>query len=159
MYLYLRQAVFSIGEKFTFYDERENPVFTASGSFFSLPKNFTLYYNQEPVLFIERAFLSFLPKYTLYDLPSKQLACTVKRNLSFNKNFVISAPHGDYAIDGSLFGYEFDIVSPDGQKIASVHKRYISWGDTYEIFIDENEIPAKIVAGIIISVDNAAHPK
>ena len=128
MYLYLKQKVFSIGEKFTFYDERQNTVFTATGSFFSIPKNFTLFENQTPVIRVERTFISLLPKFSVYDLASNQLACTIKQKFSIKKNFLIITPEGDYRINGSLFGYEFEIVSPEGKTIISVHKKYISWG-------------------------------
>ena len=158
MYLYLKQKVFAIAEKFTFFDANQFPVFTAQGSFFSIPKRFTLFSNQIPVLTVERAVFSWLPRFTVFDQPSGQQVCTMKREFSFKPNFTITSNDGVYTIRGSLFGYEFDIYAPDGQKVVGVHKKFISWGDTYEIFIDETKIQPKIAAGLVVAIDNAVHP-
>ena len=157
MYLYLKQKVFSIGEKFTFYDQNMAPVFTAKGSFFAIPKKFTVFYGQNPVINIKRKIFSLLPTYTVYDMPSGQELCTLKRRVSLKANFSIFTPGGEYKISGSLFGYEFDVFAPDGVKVLAVHKKYISWGDTYELYIDETRIQPKLAAGLVVAIDNAVH--
>ena len=157
MYLYLKQKVFAITEKFNFYDEGQNVVLTAKGSFFAIPKKFEIIENGAPILQIKRKMFRILPKYEMFDLPSKQSVCTIKRKFAITKSFIITAPHGQYKVNGSLFGYEFDIVAPDGKSVVSVRKKYISWGDAYQIYFDETQITAKIVAGILVTLDNAVH--
>ena len=158
MYLYLKQKVFALREKFTFFDERQNVVFTSKGSFFALPKKFIVYENDAAVAEIRRAFISFLPKFSIYDLSANTLECKLKQKFSFMKNFALSMPGGDLRIDGSLFGYEFDIKTPEGHSVLSVHKKYISWGDTYQVYFDETRIAPKIAAAIVVAIDNAVHP-
>ena len=40
--LYIKQKVFSIGEKFTVTDEYQNDVYYVEGSFFQIPKTFSI---------------------------------------------------------------------------------------------------------------------
>jgi len=40
---YMRQKVFSLGEKFTITDQNEQPKYTVQGSFMQIPKQFTIY--------------------------------------------------------------------------------------------------------------------
>jgi uncharacterized protein YxjI len=40
--LYIKQKVFSIGEKFTITDENQQPRYSVEGSFFKIPKEFKI---------------------------------------------------------------------------------------------------------------------
>ena len=41
--LYIKQKVFSIGEKFTVMDEQQKPRYFVEGSFMKIPKSFAIY--------------------------------------------------------------------------------------------------------------------
>jgi uncharacterized protein YxjI len=116
-----------------------------------------VFFGQNPTVNIKRAVFAFLPKYTVYDMPSGEELCTIKRRFSIRPNFSIMTKEGEYRIEGSLFGYEFDIFAANGQKIVGVHKKFISWGDTYEIFIDDTKIQPKLAAALVVAIDNAVH--
>ena len=62
--LYIKQKLFSIGEKFHIYDENERPQYYVEGSFFKIPKTFTIYNQyQIEVATITKKVWSFLPKF------------------------------------------------------------------------------------------------
>ena len=67
MKFYIKQKVFSIGDKFTVYDENGNDAYYVEGEFFTLGRKFhllsTLGYE---LSYIEQKLFSFLPKYYIF---------------------------------------------------------------------------------------------
>ena len=62
--LYIKQKVFSIGEKFTVTDDLQNPRYYVEGSFFKIPKSFTIFNEQQrPIAEITKKVFSLLPKF------------------------------------------------------------------------------------------------
>jgi len=62
--LYIKQKVFSIGEKFTVMDEQQNPRYYMEGSFMQIPKRFKILDEQrQPVAEITKKVFSLLPKF------------------------------------------------------------------------------------------------
>ncbi|MDR3262855.1 MAG: LURP-one-related family protein [Clostridiales bacterium] len=157
MYLYLKQKVFSIVEKFNFFDENQNVVYSAKGSFFQIPKSFTLFKDDEPVFKIERKIFSFMPQFRFFSLPSGADAGYIRGKFSLHKNFDIFTPEGDFKIEGSLLGYTFKITDTVGNVLTDVSKQYFTWGDTYKIQIDETRISPETACGAIIAFDNVIH--
>jgi len=159
-YLYLKQKVFSIGESFTFLSDQKEPVFTAKGSFFAMPKRYKLFdaVSNTEIIEITRKFFSWTPTFTITESKTKQQLFTVKQRFRLGRpRFDISTPAGNYMIEGELFAHEFDIVDPQGKSIVTVRKKWISWGDTYEIWADTSQIPLHVAASIVLTFDCAIH--
>ena len=122
--LYIKQKVFSIGEKFTVVDEDQRLHYSVKGSFMKIPKFFV-------------------------EINGKE-AIEISKQLSFFKaKDSISAE--DVTVDGNWWDMDFD-VSRKGRKIAEINKRWISWGDTYEITILDESLEELIIS-LVIAID------
>ena len=157
--LYLKQKVFSITEKFTFYDLNQNEVYKARGSFFALPKYYTLVDNQgQAFVEVRRTFLSFMPEFTLIDLQRGTEICRIRKRfrLGFPK-LDIYADNAQYLIDGSFWAHEFTVKNEQGHLLITVSKQWISWGDAYEITVDTRLIEKHVAAGIVLAIDCTYH--
>ena len=158
-HLYLKQKVFSLTEKFTFYDLEQNEVIKARGSFFSLPKHYTLVdEGGQAVLLVERTIFSLMPEFTLFTLPQRTEICRIR------KRFRIGSPRLDifvsntkYLIEGSFFAHEFFVRDEQGNLLISVCKKWLAWGDTYEISINTSLIEKHVAAGIVLAIDCTYH--
>ncbi|WP_379946479.1 LURP-one-related/scramblase family protein [Enterococcus devriesei] len=147
--LYIKQKVFSIGEKYTVMDENQEPRYYVKGSFLKIPKTFTIEDEQgREISKITKKVISLLPKFFV-EMNGKE-AIEISKHLSFLKaKYSISAE--GLTVDGNWWDMDFE-VSRHGQKVAEINKRWISWGDTYEISIF-NEALEELIISLVIAID------
>ena len=147
--LYIKQKVFSIGEKFTVMDEDQQPRYFVKGSFMKIPKTFHIEDEHgNEVSRITKKVISLLPKFYV-EMNGKE-AIEISKHLSFLKaKYSISAE--DLSVEGNWWDMDFE-VSQKGKKVAEINKRWISWGDTYEITIF-NEDFEELVISLVIEID------
>ena len=157
--LYLKQKVFAIREKFTFFDVHENEVYRARGSLFAMPKRYELVdANDQAVIEVVRSFFSLMPEFKLVDLKTGVEICKIRKRFRIGRPILdIMSPQGNYLIDGSFWAHEFDVFDDKNRKIISVQKQWIAWGDTYEITIDTDLIEKHVAAGIVLAIDCTYH--
>lgn len=149
MKLYIKQKVFSIGDKFRVYDENGNDCYSVKGEIFSFGRKFHLYSNGGTELsFISQKLLTFLPKYSIecQGFPQVEL----KRKLTFFAP-EYSIDELGWAIKGDFFSHEYSIYC-NGRTVGYVSKKWLSWGDTYEIYIAE-EREALLILSAVIAID------
>ena len=148
MNLYLKQKVFSWGDKFTLYDENGNDRYYVEGEIFTLGKKLHITdLNGNELAFIRQKLLTFLPKYYI-SRRGTEIAEVVKEFTFFRQEYTV---HGlGWTVYGDFFAHEYEI-SEHGRSIISVSKRWFSWGDTYEIRINPgvDEINALAVVLVI----------
>ncbi|MDR3318389.1 MAG: hypothetical protein LBS99_03045 [Clostridiales bacterium] len=154
---YLKQKVFSIGEKFNFFDADQNVLYRSTGSFFSIPKEFTLFKGEAAVTRIVRKVFSWLPQYEVIDIASGNTLAVMKQRFSFRQNFDITTGDGPLQVEGTVFGYSFSIRNPSGQTLVRTEKELLSWGDAYRIETDARTITTELALSLIIAYDNAVH--
>ena len=155
MKFYIREKIFSIGDKFSIKDVSGNDVFNVAGKVFSLGNKLRIYdmYNNE-IVYIEQKIFKLLPEYNVY--LSGNLAATVKKQFTFFSNkFDIDSNMGKLEIEGDFLAHDFSIIK-NNSTVAMVSKKWLSWGDTYEIDISEQENYAFILA-VVIVVDQVLH--
>ncbi|MBM7710309.1 LURP-one-related/scramblase family protein [Enterococcus lemanii] len=147
--LYIKQKLFSIGEKFHIYDENERPQYYVEGSFFKIPKTFTIYNQyQIEVATITKKVWSFLPKFYVDIRNSPQIM--IEKDFTFFKaSYQISAQGIEVA--GNWWDMDFEVLR-FGRPIAKIHKKWLSWGDTYEVEIYNEDFEETIVA-LVIAID------
>ncbi len=155
MNFYIKQKVFSLKDHFNIFDDQQKVKYQVQGKFMSLSNKLAFTNeNGETLLRAQRQILSLFPKYFIYD-PSGAEIATIKRNFSFRPNFSVMIKDRPYEVSGSFFAHSFTI-SRDGMIVASIQKRIISWGDTYEIIIDQsNDI--ELLLFIVIVLDQVVH--
>lgn len=149
MRLFIKQQVLSLKDRFTVKDENEMDRYFVEGEFLSFAKKLRIYdqHNNE-VLYIEQKLWKFLPEFDLY-IKDEKVATVKKEWALFNNNYTI---HGqDWDIEGSVMAHDY-VIKSQGRIIADINKKWISWGDTYEITIHEEE-DYLILLGTVIVID------
>lgn len=153
--LYIKQKVFSFGDKYNIFNEAGQPVFTVQGEVFTFGAKIHLYdATGAEIFFIQQKLFRFLPEYHIYS--GNTLRAIIKKQFSFfTPKLNIQSEFGDYTFVGNLFGMDFSILL-DGITVGELHKVWLSWGDSYELSIsNDNDIP--LFCALSIAIDHCIH--
>lgn len=147
--LYMKQKVFSLSGKFTVKDKEQQDIYYVEGSFLQIPKTFTI---MDParseIALITKKVFSFLPKFFV-EVDGRE-ALTIKKEFTFFKpRYTIEAEGID--VQGNWWDMNFDILK-HGKVVGTVSKQWLSWGDTYEIQILDEEMEHLIIA-LVVAID------
>ncbi|WP_010288828.1 LURP-one-related/scramblase family protein [Kurthia massiliensis] len=147
--LYMKQNLFSLSGKFTVKDMSEKDVYFVEGSFLKIPKTFTiLNASREEVAHITKKVLSLLPKFHV-DVNGKEVL-TIKKEFSmFKSRYTIVDT--DIEMRGNWWDMDFTVFY-QGEQVGEVHKKWLSWGDSYEISIHEPSFEIMIIA-LVVAID------
>ena len=149
MNLYLKQKLFSLRDKFTVYDENENPVYNVVGKIMSLHNQHTIYNtNEEEVALIHKKILSFMPKFFIERPPGTEYE--MKGKLAFAHEVYVIETLG-WKLTGKFLEHDYTIEKDD-QVIATIHQKWLSWGDTYEIVVNDG-VDEVLVLAVILCID------
>lgn len=155
MKYYIKQRVFTFGDKYDIYDANETPCFHVKGEVFTFGDKLRLYdLSGRELYFIKRRIFTFLPKYDIYK-GDELLATAFKQFTFFVSRISISSHLGNFEIQGEFLAHEFTIYK-DGYPVVEIHKKWFSWGDTYEIDIKDIENVSFYLA-LVITIDNCIH--
>ncbi|MHC5374787.1 LURP-one-related/scramblase family protein [Enterococcus sp. LJL120] len=143
--LYIKQKVFSLGEKFTVKDEAANDRYFVKGSFMKIPKEFRITDTQgKEVGVITKKVVSLLPKFFV-TVGSKEVV--IEKKLSFLKaKYDITGEN--LSIQGDLWNMNFSMMQ-EGTEVATVNKKWVSWGDSYEVTILKEELEELIICFVV----------
>ena len=149
MKLYIKQKVFSWGDKFTVKDEFGNDKYFVEGEIFTLGKKLHVYdTNGNEVAFIQQELLTLLPRYHVF-CGGEQIA-EIKKEFSFL--FPRYSIEGlGWEVDGSFMAHEYEITR-DGYPIVSISKEWMTWGDSYELDI-ANPADEIIALAVVLTID------
>ncbi|WP_336824111.1 LURP-one-related family protein [Sporosarcina sp. USHLN248] len=149
--LYIKQKVFSLSGKFSVKDERENEVYFVEGSFMQIPKTFSIKDSSgHEVGLITKKTFSFLP--TFFVEVNGREAVMIKKQFSFFKaRYTIDAV--DMEVRGNWWDMNFGVYQ-NGEIIGSVSKKWFTWGDSYELQIENEEMESLLVA-LVVAIDCA----
>ena len=148
--LFIKQQVFSFRDRFYVKDETGADVYYVEGEVLSLGKKLRVYdKSDQEVLYIEQKLWRFLPEFDLYAHGNS--VATVKKDFTFFKNnYQILGQN--WSIDWSVMAHEYVIRDSGNRVIADISKKWLSWGDSYEIVIYNDE-QVDILLGIVIAID------
>lgn len=148
---YMRQKVFSLGEKFTITDQNEQPKYTVQGSFMQIPKQFTIYdETSETVGTITKKMISLLPAFYVSVDGFKEIMIQ-KAFTFFKTRFDIHAEN--IHIVGDIFDKFFEVHGSSGV-IAYVEEKWFTWGDTYTIDVADERYEALVIS-LVVAIDFA----
>ncbi|AWZ48867.1 hypothetical protein C3495_08615 [Clostridiaceae bacterium 14S0207] len=152
MKYYIKEKCFSIGDNFDILDEQGCKCFRVEGEIFTIGNKLHIYdKGGKELVFIKQVSLVFLPVYELYI--GKKLLATIEKELSFfEKKFKICSNTGHYKVQGDFLAHDFSIYNRS-KKVASIDKKYFSFGDRYEIWIDDNEVSYLLLLALVIVID------
>ena len=148
MNLYIKQHIFTWGDKFSIYDEAGCEKYYVEGEVFTWGKKLHLYDKSgRELVFIEQELFTFLPKYHI-SRNGMEIAEVVKEFTFFKPEYSVNGL--GWKVHGDFWDHNYDIT--DGRRmVASVCKEWMTWGDAYEIQFgtDVDEISALAVVLVI----------
>lgn len=148
-HLYIKQKVFSLGERFTVKDEHEEDRYFVRGSFLSIPKTFEIEdVEGRQVALITKKIFSFLPKFYV-EAGGNEILTIVKEFTFFRDRYRIDS--SDIEISGDWWDKNFEVFK-QGKKIAHVNEKWFTWGDTYDVHVID-EAFEHIVIAIVVAID------
>lgn len=149
MKLYIKQKVFSFSDSFNVYDQWGKVVYTVQGKMFSIGKKLYVFDTFErEVAYIEQKVLSFLPKYFVY-VNGNQVAEIIKHFTFFTHKYSVAGLGWD--VNGDFLAHDYQITQ-NGNYIASIKKQWLSFGDCYEIDIDEHG-DTTVALAVVLAID------
>lgn len=147
MNYYIKQKVFSWKDKFNIYDQQGNPHFYVEGEFLTLGKklHFQDMYGNE-LLFIHQKVLSFLMRYYI-SKNGTDIAEVVKKITFLKPKYYVDG--FGWEVEGDFFAHSYEIKQ-GGYTVARVQKRWLTWGDTYEIAIASGYDEVNVLAVVLV---------
>ena len=148
MNLYIKQHIFTWGDKFSIYDETGKEKYYVEGEIFTWGKKLHLYDLQgNELAFIEQEILTFLPKYHI-SRNGYEIAEVVKEFTFFKHEYSVNGL--GWQVHGDFWDHEYEITD-GGRTVAAVSKEWLTWGDAYEIRFGDSgdEITALAVVLVI----------
>ena len=148
--LYMQQKVFSLKDKFTVKDENEQDCYQIEGDFVVIggKKLHIKTMDDREVAMVQQKLLSLRPKFFVFQ-NGEQVAEIVKK-LSFLKaKYLVDGP--GWEVQGRIMDHDYTILDSSGQ-IVTVHKVWLSWGDSYEIEIADRADETMALA-VVLAID------
>ena len=149
MKLYIKEKVFSWGDKFTVKDEYGNDKYFVQGEVFSWGKKLHVYdMTGNEVAFIKQEVWSFLPRF--YVFCNNVQVAEIKKEFSFIFPKYSVAGLG-WEIEGRFMAHDYEIKK-GSRTIVSISKEWMTWGDSYELDIAnlEDEI---VALAVVLTID------
>ena len=149
MKLYMKQKVFSWADKFYIRDESGQYRYYIEGEIFTFGKKLHLYdQNGMERAFIWQKILSFLPRFYV-EMDGMEVAEIQKEFTFFSPHYRVNGP--GWEVEGDFWGHDYVIADKQGV-VATVHKVWMSWGDSYEIDISDTQDEVMTLA-IVLAID------
>jgi uncharacterized protein YxjI len=157
MKFYIKQKVFSIKDQFNITDESQNLQYQVKGKFMSITNKLELLDKSGEMLFrSNKKVFTLMPKYFIYNNRNEEVA-TIQKKFSLRPKFNLSMYRERLTVEGNFFAHSFSVFN-NGQLEASIQKKIISWGDTYEIDIADEE-NAELYLFVVIILDQVIHER
>jgi uncharacterized protein YxjI len=150
MKLFMKQKVFSIGDKYTIKDEFNNDRWQVKGDVFSIGHKLHVYdMVGNEVAFVQQKVMSFRPRFFVF-VGGVQVAEIVKDFTLFHQHYRIEGT--SISLDGDVFQHNYSLIDM-GNIIMNVTKAWFSWGDSFllDIADDSNEL---LCLSIVLALDS-----
>lgn len=149
MKLYIKQKIFSWGDKFTIKDETGQDRYFVEGEVFSFGKKLHIYnISGQEVAFIKQEVWSWMPRFYVF--------CGDRQVAEIKKAFTFLFPKYtidglNWEINGSFMAHDYQITQ-NGNPIVSIRKEWMTWGDSYELNISDprDEI---LALSVVLTID------
>ena len=149
MKLYIKEKVFSWGDKFFVKDAQGEDRYVVQGEVFSLGKKLHVYdMLGREVAFIRQELMTFLPRFTVF-ANGREIA-QVKKEFSFLLPRYSIEGLG-WEIEGSFWEHEY-LITQKGKPIVTISKEWMTWGDSYELDI-RNPADEIIALAVVLTID------
>lgn len=146
---YIKEKMWSLGGKFTIWDDVGLPAYTVEGSLFKFPKTFTIYDQDRRVVSqIDKRLWTFLPKFDVTLQNGTQF--TISKVLTFFKSRY-QIDNFDLDVQGDFWSMDFDILQQE-KVIARISQEWLRLTSTYNIEVYD-EAFSDLVISLVIAID------
>lgn len=156
---YLKQKALAVRASYTIYDEFENALYICKAKMFS-PKGAVEIYDTKDnthLFTMHRKIFSIMPVHYLIDQQGTTIATMRQRFAMRRQRVNIESQYGHFEVEGDLWAHNFSIRKED-KEVVYVKKKFLSWGDSYEITITEGE-HIEFLLALTIMIDRKFHTK
>lgn len=149
MKLLFKQRFFSWFDSYDIYDEYGETMYVVKGqlSWGHCLKIFDAHGNE--VGTVQERVLTWLPKFELY-VKGEYIGCISKELTFFHPEYNID--FNGWHVEGDFFEWDYSIVSPEGNCVATVSKELLNWTDTYAIEV-VNPQDALCALMLVLAID------
>ncbi len=149
MKLYIKQKVFSFKDKFNIYDESGESRYYVEGEVFSLGKKLHVFDNNgNEIAFIKQKVPSLLMKFFIERKDSTMnVNALVEKQFSLKPSYRIN--EFGWNVTGDFFAHNYVIEGPNGT-VATITKKWMSWGDSYEIDIASGQDNVNVLCVVLV---------
>ena len=155
MKLYIKEKVFTFGDKFSVLDEYGNEKYFVEGEIFTFGKKLHVYDRHErEVAYIQQELLTWLPCYHVF-MGGRDVA-QIRREFSFfTPRYHVSGLN--WEVNGHFLEHDYEITR-NGHPVVTIQKEWMTWGDSYELNIADpaDEIMA---LSVVIAIDCAVESR
>ena len=149
MKLYIKQKVFSLKERFTVKNANGEDVYFVEGKLVSIGQKKTLTDAAgNELATIRQKVLAIMPKF-IVEMDGKEVAWIKKKFTVMKPKYVVEGL--DWDVEGDFFAHDYTILE-QGNVIASIHKKWMAWGDTFELDISDSADEVMALA-VILAID------
>ena len=149
MKLLFKQRFFSGCDSYDIYDKYGETMYVVKGqlSWGHCLKIFDAHGNE--VGTVQERVLTWLPKFELY-VKGEYIGCISKELTFFHPEYNID--FNGWHVEGDFFEWDYSIVSPEGNCVATVSKELLNWTDTYAIEV-VNPQDALCALMLVLAID------
>ena len=151
MKLAIKQHVFSLKEAFSVMDEDGDPIYEVSGKLLSLGHKLTVRDMEgEEVAYVHQKLLSLVPKYFIEESGREEVELKGHITL-FKPHYTLELDGEKWEIRGDFLGHEYE-MKRGKEVVATVTKKWLSWGDTYLLDVEE-DAQTVTALGVMLAID------
>lgn len=149
MKLYIKQKVFSWGDKFTVKDAAGQDRYYVEGEVFTFGRKLRVYdMAGNERAFIKQEVWSWMPRY--YVFCGGQQVAEIKKEFTFL--FPKYTVEGlGWEIEGSFMAHDYQIRK-NGNPIVSISKEWMTWGDSYQLDIADPR-DEMLALAVVLTID------
>ena len=138
------------GERFDIKDDRGVVNYQVEGSFFQIPKTFTIYdaYGEQ-VSEISKEFFTLLPRFTIQLRNGSNFV--IRKKLTFWRDKYEFDDLG-LRIEGNIWDLNFKLLDDRDQLVAEIRKEIFHLTSTYTVTVDEDSY-ADLVISLCVAID------
>ena len=138
------------GERFDIKDDRGVVNYQVEGSFFQIPKTFTIYdaYGEQ-VSEISKEFFTLLPRFTIQLRDGSNFV--IRKKLTFLRD-KYEFDDLELRIEGNIWDLNFKLLDDRDQVIAEIRKEIFHFTSTYNVTVYEDSY-ADLVISLCVAID------
>ncbi len=138
------------GERFDIKDDRGNVDYQVEGSFFQIPKSFTIYDAQgQTVSQISKIFLTFLPRFEIK--LNDGTSFYIRKKLTFFRD-KYEFDNLDLRIEGNIWDLNFKLLDDRNQIVAEITKELFHLTSTYQVSVYDVAY-SDLVISLCVAID------